>query len=386
MNKKTVKRISIFGVIALILGLSIQAGPWLSSDTSKVAVSIQAEDKVDDAAKIEVVEAYGKTPMGFEENLGQTDQQVKFMTRGLGYSLFLTPTEAVLSLSKQPAKLKQDGLGMNKPEDIQKLAKATTSRALRMRMVGANPSPVMAGVDMQSGKGNYIRGNDQSQWKTGIRRYSRVHYKEVYEGIDLAFYGNQKQLEYDFIVKPGASSDAIRLAFVGADSKEIDAEGNLILYLGSEQVIQHAPITYQIINGKRQMIDSKYVLADDGVAFKVASYDAGRDLIIDPVLVYSTYLGGNVFDIPISIAVDTSGNAYVAGYTQSTNFPTLNAFQATKGSASYTGFVTKMDSTGALAYSTYLGGNVYDLPISIAVDTSGNAYVAGYTYSTNSLP
>jgi hypothetical protein len=355
MKNMMLKRVFILGAMALVAGLSVQNSRWLNDDeTAGVAASSQIESKVADVAKMKIVESYGKTPMGFEENIGQTDERVKFMTRGQGYSLFLTPAEAVLVLSKQSAR--QDEINKADPGADEKRAESTESRVLRLSMAGANPSPEIVGVDKQSGNSNYIRGNDRSQWQTGISRYDRVRYSEVYAGIDLAFYGNQKRLEYDFIVKPGASPETIHLAFSGADRQEIDAEGNLILHLGDDQVIQHAPLTYQMVNGERQSIESSYMLAENGeVAFEVAAYDAGKDLIIDPTLVYSTYFGGYDADDGYGIAVDGSGNAYVTGYTRSTDYPTVNAVQATTAGG-VDAFVTKLDAAGAPVYSTYLGG------------------------------
>jgi len=374
----------VAGLIAAINTANATAGPDTpdtinpASGGVHMTASSLAEGRGNDVAKTKLVEAYGKTPMGFEENIGQSDAQVKFITRGLGYSLYLTPTEAVLVLSKQPAK--QDNLNKAKPIDV---SERTESRVLRMSMVGANSSPALAGVEMQSGKSNYIRGKNKSKWTTGVSRYNRVLYHELYKGIDLAFYGNQKILEYDFIVKSGASPDSIRFAFTGADSKEIDADGNLILHFGNEKIIQHSPVAYQVVNGQRQGVKSRYVLAAKGeIAFDVGSYDAGKALIIDPMLAYSTYLGGNSSDYPQGFAVDASGNAYVVGYTSSADFPILNAGQVANAGLNDV-FVTKLDSTGVLIYSTYLGGNGRDFATGVAVDVSGNAYVLGNTESTD---
>jgi len=188
----TLKKI-IFGAVsaALVLGLSIQHKPDTDHHATQ-ASSAQTFTKLNDAAKMRIIENYGKTPMGFEENKGQSDAAVKYMTRGQGYSLFLTPTEAVLALSRQSVRSDTKQIGTQNP--VKSTVQTGESRVLRMRMVGANSNPAITGLAMQSGKSNYIRGNDKKQWKTGINRYSRVRYHEVYEGIDLAFYGNQQQL------------------------------------------------------------------------------------------------------------------------------------------------------------------------------------------------
>jgi len=392
MNKGWMKAvylsIALAGLAALAVNIATHAGRDAArqEQLKQFPAAMQQPDRQVSADKVRIIAAYGRQPMGFEENIGQSDAQVKFMTRGRGYALFLTPDEVVLALTKQTSTDPQ----INDPEMEKSLGlemvveEQAETRVLRMRMKGANTMPQMSGLGMQVGKSNYIHGNDPKQWTTGVSRYDRVLYHEVYEGIDLAFYGNQNQLEYDFIVNPGASTDAIRLTFAGADSLEVDAQGNLILHLGDEQVIQHAPLIYQQINGRRQPVTGGYRLAADGeVAFEVASYDTTRPLIIDPVLVYSTYLGGSGDDFGFGIAVDAAGNAYVTGFTWSSDFPVLNAIQPLHGGGSTDAFVTKLDTNGQLVWSTYMGGSALDYGYRITVDSSGNAYVAGESYSTD---
>lgn len=261
----------------------------------------------------------------------------------------------------------------------------------------------MEGLGELPSKSNYFIGNDPKKWYTNVPTYAKVKYPEVYPGVDLVYYGNQRQLEYDFVVAPGADPKIIQLAFEGADRMETDPQGDLILHTAVGDVRLRKPQVYQEINGIRQAIPGSYILLpqslgenrDKGVQrvrFEVAAYDVSKPLIIDPVLVYSTYLGGSGFDQGYGIAVDAAGNAYVTGFTSSANFPTANPLQPTfDGSLCQSGlllcsdaFVAKLDATGStLIYSTYLGGNHSDEGTSIAVDTFGNAYVTGLTRSSN---
>src|SRR6267154_3700134 len=339
-------------------------------------------------------ESYGRLPLQFEANRGQTDKHVHFLSRGPGYSLYLTAGETVLVLAKPNPDARHDARAPIK------------SVALRMSLVGAARKPVVSGLDEQSGKANYFIGKDPAKWHTNVPTYAKVHYQNVYPGIDLLYYGNQRQLEYDFVVAPGADPKKIVLAFKGADKVQIDARGGLVLRAAGGDIRQHKPVVYQEIDGVRQEIEGGYVRKGAGrVGFKVAAYDTSRPLIIDPVLAYSTYLGGTNAESPgevfvfaqavpgrfIGVAVDAAGNAYITGATKSLDFPTTSgAFQTTLsrdphfkfGPGGQDVFVTKLNSTGSgLVYSTYLGGMFSDHGSGIAVDADGNAYVTGTTAS-----
>jgi hypothetical protein len=309
-------------------------------------------------------ESYGKLPLHFEANRGQTDKDVRFLSRGPGYSLYLTAGEAVLVLAKPNPDAKHDAKTPVK------------SVALRMSLVGAARKPVVSGLEEQPGKANYFIGKDPAKWRTNIPTYAKVHYHNVYPGIDLLYYGNQRELEYDFVVAPGADPKKIVLGFKGADKLEIDAEGDLVLHAPGGDIRQQKPVVYQEIDGVRQDIAGRYVRRGaNRVGFHVAAYDRSRPLVIDPVvLAYSTYLGTNSIDFAWSIAVDAAGNAYVAG-AASPGFPTTpGAFDTTGGPV----FVTKLNPTGtALVYSTYLGGTAVGRGMAIAIDADGNAYVTG---------
>jgi hypothetical protein len=311
-------------------------------------------------------QAFAKLPMSFEVNEGQSDDSVKFLARGHGYGLFLTSTEAVLVFSKAPDR----------------------QAVVRMQLRGANTQPGVSGEDELPGKSNYFEGNDPAQWHNGVSTYGKVRYTGVYSGIDLIYYGNGQQLEYDFVVSSGVDPAAIRLAFDGGRPAEVDREGNLVLETGTEgdAVLFRKPVAYQVVMGSRREVAAEYVVsAGREVSFRLGAYDVEEPLVIDPVLTYSTYLGGSGGESVYAIAVDSAGSVYVTGDTVSTNFPTAAPFQSTKGSGSTSdAFVAKLNAAGsALAYSTYLGGNKADLGIRIAVDAVGNAYVSGYTESTN---
>jgi hypothetical protein len=312
-----------------------------------------------------VREAYGQLPLAFEQNRGQTDETTNFRARGAGYTLSLSPTEATFLLAR----------GSDEPLPI----------VLRMNLVGANPGAAVEGLNELEGKVNYLIGNDPAQWRTNIPTFSRVRYSEVYRGIDVVYYGNQRRLEYDFVVAPGSDAGAIALEFAGAQRMEVEAAtGDLLLSIGEKTLRQHKPVVYQEVNGARREIESRYAIRSGGrVGFEVGEYDPSAALIIDPMLEYSTLLGGSGVDQGESIAVDSAGNAYVTGFTDSTDFPIANAAQGANG-GQHDVFITKLNAAGsALVYSTYLGGSNSEFGRGIALDAAGSAYVTGVTQSTN---
>ncbi len=252
-----------------------------------------------------------------------------------------------------------------------------------MSLVGARSSPEIVGIDELPGRSHYFVGSDPSAWRRDIPSYARVRYREVYPGIDVEYYGNQGQLEYDFVVKPGADPGLIRLRFAGAVETRSDEAGNLVLLTAAGELIQKRPVVFQDVDGRRQEVDGRYVQhADEEVGFEIRPYAAEALLVVDPVLIYSTYLGGSSIDEASAVAVDGAGSAYVTGRTASTDFPTQNAAQGDQ--ATWDVFVTKLSPGGdSLAYSTYLGGNDADIGNGIAVDGAGSAYVGGPTFSTD---
>jgi hypothetical protein len=326
--------------------------------------------------------SFAKLPLYFEPNHGQTDAAVRFRARGPGYNLFLTPTEAVLSLAP--------GSSRPKSED----ASTPPPAAVRLRFLGANPAPTVVGQDALPGKVNYLRGNEPARWQTDIPTFAKVQYRALYPGVDLVFYGTQGQVEHDFVVAPGADPRQIRLALQGAKSVRRDARGDLILGLSGGDLRLRAPVAYQERDGIREPRSARYVLqrgprGTHRLGFRLGAYDRSRPLVIDPLLVYSTYLGRSGDDSGNAIAVDAAGSAYVAGSTTSTDFPTAappgeTPLHATHGGGYYDAFVAKLTPNGsALAYATYLGGSSTDEGYGIAVDAAGSAYVTGSTTSTD---
>ena len=258
-----------------------------------------------------------------------------------------------------------------------------------MKLAGANPAAAPEGIDPLAGKTNYLLGNDPAEWRIGVETFSKVKYRDVYAGVDLIYYGNLQQLEYDFIIAPGASPDEIEMEISGAERMQLDAAGDLIVSLsdqaGADQAVRmRQPVVYQESDGHRRVIEGSYALRGERrVGFEVAAYDPHLPLVIDPVLTYSTYLGKSGWDQIHAIAVDSSGNLYATGFTTSPDFPLVAPFRATKAAAEDV-FISKLSPDGTkLIYSTYLGGNDIDDSRGLAVDSSGKVTVAGYTYSTD---
>jgi beta-propeller repeat-containing protein len=368
-----------------------------------------------------VKEAFARSPLLFEANQGQTDSRVRFLSRGNGYTLFLTGNEAVLSMAKPlgNANLKRASTTAPSAGD-KRLA------TLRMTLVGANPAANVAGVEELPGKSNYFIGNDPKKWRTNVPTYAEVRYRDVYPGVDLFYYGNEGgQLEYDFVVAPGADPKDIRLDVEGGLSRHaqiggikpplhIDARGDLIVRTDGGDIRFQKPVVYQQdIEGRKQYIDGRYALQPSmsrignpklvlsaanasEISFEVESYDHSMPLVIDPAIAYSTFLGGVTSPgsygsegEAIATYTDPSTGhvyAYVTGSTSASDFPTVNALQNTSGGRA-DAFVTKFDpaASGAASviYSTYLGGTNGDGATGIAVDSSGDAYISGLTASTD---
>ena len=322
-------------------------------------------------------------PLAFEANQGQTDPQVKYMARGKGYTAFLTADETVFAM--QSARANASITGKRALLSAQKTDNATKDEtgAIRMKLVGANENAPIAADNELPGHSNYFIGNDRSQWHAGVKQYARVSYNQVYPGVNLAFHGQQKQLEFDFIVAPGADPKTIRFDVSGAKKISTDSTGNLVLASTAGDVVLHKPVTYQRNENVQQAVDSRFVVAKNTVSFEVGSYDRSRELVIDPAVTYATYLGGNAKDDGSAITVNSAGNAYVTGQTKSTNFPSKNALQATNAGG-FDVFVSELSPDGSsLVFSTYIGGSGDDSGNAIALDASENIFIAGGTGSTN---
>jgi hypothetical protein len=366
----------------------------------------------------QVIADYGKLPLAFEANAGQTDARVKFLSRGSGYTLFLTGNEAVLTVSKAAgvgrsfgsasAALKSGATslaGQHKPAES---PQATMHSVLRMKLVGAKLNVAVTGASELPGKSNYFIGNDPAKWRRNIPQFARVEYKSVYPGVDLVYYGDQGQLEYDFRVAPAADPNRIALSFTGAASTRIES-GDLILATDQGDVRFHAPRIYQQDgNAQKPIAGSFRQLADNKIGFTIGDYDHSRELVIDPVLNYSTYFGNpgtnGGQESFVNLAVDSSGYIYLAGATTSNDFydrslyPSYDspAFQPTLNGAQnvFIAVINPNPPSGSgisqLVYATYLGGSGKDFPAGIAVSTNVDShmtgidiYVAGTTSSSN---
>jgi hypothetical protein len=350
-------------VFFLRLGLLAFASTYFATQATHTSRSLNRADP-DAAMANRVPEQYGRLPLSFEPNRGQTDPRVAFLSRGAGYALFLLDRgEAVIALG---------------------------GAALRLAPVGAQHTRA-EGREPLPGIVNYLRGSDQTEWRTGISTYARVAYTDIYPAVDLVYYGNKRQLEYDFVVHPGGDPSAIVLEAEGADRLEVDEHGDLLLHVGHRTVRQKKPIVYQDIRGVRHERKGGYALSGSKrVVFDLGAYDPASPLVIDPVLAYSTFLGGahnaGADDGATDIAVDAAGYAYVTGITESADFPaTVGAFDTTLNGGqdrSSDVFVTKLAQDGAtLAYSTFVGGRGGDSGSGIAVDLTGQVYVTGETNS-----
>jgi hypothetical protein len=331
----------------------------------------------------------GTLPLAFEANQGQTDPQVKYMARGNGYTVFLTANDTVFALhsSSQAAATRvtrNRGLAGTTQPAAAPAAEKDRTAAIHMHLIGGNPQSQIIADSKLPGRSNYFIGNDRSQWHADVAQYARISYRDAYPGVTMAYYGVQKQLEFDFIVAPGAIPAAIRLGVTGANRIATDHSGNLILASSAGDVLLHKPVAYQQKDGAREPVDARFVLqAKNQVSFELGNYDRSRELVIDPSVTYATYLGGAAEDDGYGIAVDGSGIAYVTGQTASNPFPgTTSGYKG-----GFDVFVTKVAADGkTLVYSTYVGGSGNDSGNAIALDASGDAFVAGGTTSSTDFP
>jgi hypothetical protein len=394
--------VEMTGIATLMCGLLLLAvyGSWgnrahpgkaAATDIATAETARPANEKPNSRS----VEFYNKLPLSFEENQGQTAREVRYLSHGSGYELFLTAREAVLALSDpvgldlSPRHRFGTLLALRQAHLARKTNKLT---AVRLHFEGAKPEPQIMGTGEMSGKVNYFIGNDPKKWHTDVPTYTRVKYTDIYPGVDLVFYGNQRQLEYDFVVAPGADPKAIRLSVEGARKLRVNASGDLVLSVGARKIEFRKPVVYQQVNGKRYEIAGRYALVGNHrVAFAVGNYDRSEPLILDPVLNFSTYLGGSSNDDGLAIAVDSNNNVVVAGMTFSTDFPSpasVNGFQKQPLTTNVNGaaFVTEMNPTGTqLKYSTYIAGitSPGEGAFGVDVDSAGKIYVTGFTTSAD---
>ena len=348
----------------MLLLAALASSPLLAASVPSQAGSTTTESAA--AAR------YAALPMRFEPNVGQTDARVQYLARGTGYTMFLTASESVIVLGQSQATVR----GNDSPD-----SDSPHPEVVRMGFVGAAAKPTIVGLQPLPGITNYFVGKDPNQWHTDITSFAKVRYSQLYPGIDLVYYGNAGAIEYDFIVQPGFDPTAIRLNFEGAKALTVNLAGELVIATSAGELRQKAPVIYQQGTEGTKLVSGGYVLRGKQVSFEIGEYDHARTLVIDPVLVYSTYLGGSGLDEATSLVVGPTGDAYVAGITRSTNFPIQGTPSSTNGGGQDL-FVTKMSLTGnALTYSTYIGGVGTEVANDIAVSGAGTVYITGSTTS-----
>ncbi len=377
----------LFPAIAAIAATLLALSPTRrEAATSASSPSFASPEKTIAATTPQLLASFGALPLAFEQNQGQTDPHVDFLARTSAYTLFLTKHEAVFSFRPKPSESAANARGRSPEFRVRHQANSPDSQkdsgAVRMHLAGANTEAQVTAAGRLPGISNYFLGNNPANWRTNVPQFSRIAYKNVYPGVDLAFYGVQSKMEFDFIVAPGSTPAPIAFTFSGAGEISTDASGNLVVASAGGDVVLHKPVAYQLNDGARQPVDAHFILkANHEVSFDLGSYDRSRVLLIDPSVsvTYATYLGGSGEDDGYGIAFDSSGNTYVTGQTKSADFPGTVA-------ANYKGgfdvFVTKLSANGSsILYSTYVGGTGDDSGNALAVDALDEAIVAGGTSS-----
>lgn len=360
---------SLTGLAVIIAAGSL--GEWWTSPIAGMSAA---------SAKSALVKHLNLMPLSFESNMGQTAKEVSYLSRSNGYILYFTPQEMVLDFRAAPTKSKHGRL--------QDLSTKGSNDVLRVQFVGANQHPTIVGDEKLKAKSNYFIGNDPNNWHKNIPNYSRVDYQGIYPGIDMTFYGNQNQLEYDIKVAPAADPNAAQFHFVGAKDISLNTNGSLDLTTPEgKKISMHKPIVYQTINGTKHEVSGKFkLLANKDIGFDIGKYDKSQPLIIDPVLTMSTFIGGSGGDntaLAIAVRDQPLPHVYITGYTNSTDFPTVGPFQSTNKGPGRTAFVLKYDrDANAIEYSTYLGGSGgNDEGFAITTDSVNAAYITGETNS-----
>jgi hypothetical protein len=307
-------------------------------------------------------------PLTFEGNRGQAPAQYSYVLRhdGMEAKFFRNGVDFFL-----PGQGKEGG-------------------RLRLEILSPDHNAAPIAEELLKGKSNYLLGSDSARWIRDVPNYARIGYQNIYPGISLVFYGTGSELEHDFTVAAGADPSSIAFQLQGAKKIDLARNGDLEIQLDSGKLVLRKPVAYQTSAQGRDTVDANFLLAKDGsVSFRLGAYDSNRLLVIDPVFSFSTYVTGTGMDSATAVTTDFSGNIYLTGYTSSTDFPVQNAEQPQLGcnttppGGCENVFVTKLDPTGKLVFSTYLGGSNQDLGAAIAVDVLGDVIVAGVSESSN---
>ncbi|HWR84339.1 MAG TPA: SBBP repeat-containing protein [Candidatus Deferrimicrobium sp.] len=359
------------------------------------AVSLNSAVTENASPGISDITSLTSTPLAFTENQGQWPDSILFRANAGGATTWFTPTGAYYQFTRR-IPVRQDPRGPDILRDPDVTLSGVEGRPLepdsieiimiKARFVGCNPSPQVRGQDEIEYKCNFFLGNDPSKWRTDVANYRAISLEEVYPGIDLVYYGDGRRMEYDFRVSAGADYSQIQIQYDGAKAVSVNDAGDLVIETEFGSITERHPIVYQMEAGTRRELQGEYLLqTDNRFTFKLEqSYQPELAIVIDPVLVYSTYLGGGDHEWGTGIAVDDSGAVYVTGLTYSSDFPMHSPFQGTFQGAISDAFVAKLSSAGgSLIYSTYLGGSGVDGGYGIAIDETGSAYVTGGTSSTN---
>jgi hypothetical protein len=354
----------------------------------EVAMTDESPAKVQDSTRLQVEASYANLPLSFEPNQGQTDPRVKFVSHAGNRTLWLTSDEAVLAVGRRsrPGRFDQKQPAAT-TAGLSQIAEAAPA-VLRIRFAGGNRMAAIEGEDKQPGIVSYFAGKPE-QWRTKIPTYARVRYRNLYPGIDLVFYGNHRQLEYDLVVSPGADPAQIKLGITGAESLKLDADGNLVMKTAAGDVVQQKPRIYQRKGSDLIAVAGRYVInGKDEIGLRLEHYDRTAAVIIDPVLRYSSFLsgGGDEDDAGTGIAIDSSNRAVVAGWTDSSPFPSKEGKQPPfmGGSAAY---VIKLDFTGSnVIFTAFIANAVEFATVALALDGADNIYLAGTTNGTNFAP
>jgi uncharacterized repeat protein (TIGR01451 family) len=369
-QSRSLKTLACTAIVALTYGGASRPSATILRTETRLPFSTAVEPTA--TTRTAAGDLLGRLPLAFERNDGQLDGRVRFSARGEAYEVALGPLGATLALSDRTA--------------------PGSSAQIAMRFLDARPAREMYGVEPLQGRSHYYRGNDAAAWPTDVPTFGRVRARGVYKGIDVEYYGRNRQLEYDFLVAPGADPSQIALAFEGVDRLSIDQTGDLLLQVGPRTIRQHRPVAWQDTKKGRRAVDADYLLLGrERVVIALGEYDRELALVIDPVLAYASYFGGNSDDQVRAVAVDGFGNIYLTGVTQSTNFPLASAAQGSKAGTAitYDAFVTKLNPAGTTVFfSTYLGGTgnenvATETAGSIAVDANGAVYIAGDTASAD---
>jgi len=385
-SKRQACALCVIAVVGIALVVLATADRRSASRASSPHLASQPKG-VTPSARERFQAAFASLPLAFEPNQGQADPQVKYLARANGYNLFLTNNDAVFAFhpSHPKSSVSEASRRHHGPAFPDSDAQKGAQTVVHMRFVGGNSEAQTVTEQLLPGTTNYYLGNDPKNWQSNISQYGRVVYNNVYPGINLAYYGEQRKLEFDFIVAPQSDPTPIDLAFNGAQKLTTNASGDLIVSSTAGDVVLHKPLAYQQQGGTRQPVEARFVLkADKQVSFELGSYDRSRELVIDPSLTYTTYLGGASEDEVLGIAVDGANNIYVTGQTDSTSGWPGPTPIGTVNPGYSDAFVTKMDSTGALTYTMFVGGSAGNTSgRAIAVDSSQAAYVSGITQSVS---